>query len=240
MSYKTDSNLNISSLVTGYHKKQILHGVDMEVQRGQIVALIGPNGCGKTTTLKAIAGVIPTWRGVVQFGGVDMAGMRPAERMARGLAFCPQGNRAFTSLTVEENIDIGGIKLPREEVTSRRDCVLEMFPALRDRLKDKAGVLSGGEQQMVSLARALMCRPSILMLDEPSLGLSPALLSDVFSRIDMIRKETNVGILVVEQKVRRVLDLADSCLALRLGEVAYSGPSRALRGDGEELKRIFL
>lgn len=232
--------LTIQEVKTGYSKKQVLQGVSLSIEHGEIMAIIGPNGCGKTTTLKAIAGTLPCWAGSVKIDGWECQNIGPAQRMRHGLAFCPQGNRVFGSLTVRDNIDVGGRGLTRKVLANRRESVIELFPVLGNRQADLAGVLSGGEQQMLSLARALMGRPKYLMLDEPSLGLSPALLDDVFLRIEQIRKEANVGILVVEQKVRRVLNLADSVVALRLGKVAYAAQAADLQYNEAELKRIFL
>lgn len=147
--------LEIRDLETGYGKKQVLFSISLEVREGEIVALIGPNGAGKSTVLKAVCGLIPTWKGEIRFGGVPTNGSTPAQNVARGMTFCPQGNRVFDELTVRENLEIGGYQLPRKDLKGRIEEVLSVFPALKSRLKQRAGRLSGGEQQMLSVARCL-------------------------------------------------------------------------------------
>ena len=167
--------LDVRELETGYGKKQVLFGVSPDVRRGEIVGLIGPNGAGKSTILKAVCGLIPAWNGEIIFNGQKTNGASPARNVARGITFAPQGNRVFDELTVMENLEIGGFQLPSKELKGRVGQVLEMFPALKQRTRREAGRLSGGEQQMLALARALVPKPKLLMLDEPSLGLAPNL-----------------------------------------------------------------
>jgi branched-chain amino acid transport system ATP-binding protein len=232
--------LEIKNLETGYGKKQVLFGISLEVREGEIVALIGPNGAGKSTVLKAACGLIPTWKGDVLFGGVRTNGSTPAQNVARGITFCPQGNRVFDELTVRENLEIGGYQLRKKNLKGRIEEVLGVFPALRDHLKQEAGHLSGGEQQMLSVARALVPRPKLLMLDEPSLGLAPNLVESVFDQFVRINRETGVTILIVEQKVREVLAISQRVYSLKLGGIAFSGRSENLRGDKDRLRELFL
>ena len=232
--------LEIRELETGYGKKQVLFGLSLEVLKGEIVALIGPNGAGKSTVLKAVCGLIPAWKGKILFEGVSTNGSTPAQNVARGITFAPQGSRVFDSLTVMENLDIGGFQLSRKELRERIDMVLAMFPNLRERMKQDAGKLSGGEQQMLAIARALVPRPKLLMLDEPSLGLSPGLVSSVFKKIVEINQEAGVTILIVEQKVREVLDICHRVYSLKLGKVAFSGTPKELKDDKNRLKQLFL
>ena len=232
--------LEIRELDTGYGKKQVLFDLSMEVHRGDIVAIIGPNGAGKSTVLKAVCGLIPTWSGKIRFDGTVTSGSTPAQNIARGLTFAPQGNRVFTDLTVMENLEIGGFQLPRKELPGRIALVIEMFPILKDRAKQDAGSLSGGEQQMVALARALITRPKLLMLDEPSLGLSPNLVRSVFAKITQISQETGVTIVIVEQKVREVLRISNRVYSLKLGRVVFDGTSAELQDDKAKLKELFL
>lgn len=232
--------LQIRELDTGYGKKQVLFGLSMEVRNGEIVALIGPNGAGKSTVLKAVCGLIPTWRGKIRFDGTATNGSTPAQNVARGITFAPQGNRVFTDLTVMENLEIGGFQLPRKELRGRIAQVIEMFPILKDRAKQDAGNLSGGEQQMLALARALIAKPKMLMLDEPSLGLSPNLVRSVFGKIAEINRDTGVSILIVEQKVREVLRVCNRVYSLKLGKLAFDGTPDELQDDKAKLKELFL
>ena len=232
--------LEIRGLETGYGKKQVLFGLSLEVRKGEIVALIGPNGAGKSTVLKAVCGLIPTWKGEILFEGSATNGSTPARNVARGITFAPQGNRVFDDLTVMENLEIGGFQLLRKELKQRINQVLEMFPILRERRRQDAGKLSGGEQQMLALARALVPRPKLLMLDEPSLGLSPSLVGTVFKKIVEINREAGVALLIVEQKVREVLDICHRVYSIKLGKVAFSGAPEELKENKDKLKQLFL
>jgi branched-chain amino acid transport system ATP-binding protein len=231
--------LEIRELETGYGKKQVLFGLSMEVQEGEIVALIGPNGAGKSTVLKTVCGLISPWKGEIQFNGIPMNGATPAQNVARGITFAPQGSRVFHDMTVMENLEIGGFQLHKKESKERIAQVLDLFPVLKDRLRQDAGRLSGGEQQMVALARALVPKPKLLMLDEPSLGLSPNLVKTVFEKIIEINRDTGVSILIVEQKVREVLDICHRVYSLKLGKVSFQGQPEELKDKGK-LKELFL
>ena len=236
-------SLDILTLTTadaGYGKKRVLFGVDLAAREGKITAVIGPNGAGKSTVLKVAHGLLPLWNGTATFNGSPLNGTSPAQRVRQGITFCPQGNRVFGELTVRENLDLGGTHLPAKEVSARVTAVLESFPQLTPRLKQSAGTLSGGEQQMVAIARALVSKPKLLMLDEPSLGLSPNVLKDVFEKIVEVNHTQGVTILIVEQKVRKVLSIADYVYSLKLGKVAFSGLSEELASNPEALKKLFL
>ena len=232
--------LEIKELHTGYGKKQVLFGVSLEVPQGEIVALIGPNGAGKSTILKAVCGLIPAWKGEIRFDGKPTNGSTPAQNVARGITFAPQGNRVFDELTVMENLEIGGFQLPSKELRGRIDEVFTLFPVLKERSRQYAGRLSGGEQQMLALARALVPKPKLLMLDEPSLGLQPNLVGSVFETISQINRDTGVAILIVEQKVRQVLELCHRVYSIKLGKVAFSGHPDELKDDKDRLKQLFL
>jgi len=232
--------LEIRELNTGYGKKQVLFGLSMEVRKGDVVALIGPNGAGKSTVLKAVCGLIPTWNGTIRFDGTTTNGSTPAQNVARGITFAPQGNRVFADLTVMENLEIGGFQFPRRELRPRIDQIIEMFPILKDRSKQDAGNLSGGEQQMLALARALVAKPKLLMLDEPSLGLSPNLVRSVFDKIVEINQDTGISVLIVEQKVREVLRVCKRVYSLKLGKLAFDGTPEELQDDKAKLKELFL
>ena len=232
--------LEIRELETGYGKKQVLFGLSLEVREGEVVALIGPNGAGKSTVLKAVCGLIPAWKGEIRFNGDVTNGSSPGQNVARGITFAPQGSRVFADLTVLENLEIGGFQLPRKELKSGIARMFQMFPVLKERARQDARKLSGGEQQMLALARALVPSPKLLMLDEPSLGLSPNLVATVFRKISEINTETGVSILIVEQKVREVLDICTRVYSIKLGKVAFEGFPEQLKEDKAKLKQLFL
>lgn len=232
--------LALSTADSGYSKKQVLFGINLAAKAGKITAIIGPNGAGKSTILKVAHGLLPLWRGSVVYAGTDMTSQTPYQRVRQGVAFCHQGNRVFGELSIRENLELGGIHLSSQETSSRVETILEYFPQLSHRLKQLAGTLSGGEQQMVAIARALVSKPSLLMLDEPSLGLSPSVLKDVFDKIVEINRTQGVTILIVEQKVRKVLGIADHVYAMKLGKVAFDGPASILSSKPEMLRKLFL
>ena len=238
MTEKSETLLQLVDLETGYGKKQVVFGASLEVRGGEVVALIGPNGAGKSTILKAICGLIPVWKGEIRFEGVATNGSSPAQNVHRGITFAPQGNRVFDELTVLENLEIGGFQLPSRELKVRIEEVMNFFPVLRERKKQDASKLSGGEKQMLALARALVPKPKLLMLDEPSLGLAPNLVGSVFERISQLNRETGVTILIVEQKVRDVLRIAHRVYGLKLGKIAFEGPSQDINQG--LLKHLFL
>jgi branched-chain amino acid transport system ATP-binding protein len=231
--------LEIKNIQTGYGKKQVLFGASLEVKQGEIVAIIGPNGAGKSTILKAICGLLPVWNGEILFDSTLINGSSPAKNVSKGITFCPQGNRVFDELSVIENLQIGGIHLKTAELKERIDDVLQLFPILTDRLRQSAGKLSGGEKQMLALCRSLIPKPKLLMLDEPSLGLSPNLISTAFERITQVNKEKGVAILIVEQKVRKVLEICHRVYGIKLGKMVFDGKPKELM-EHEELRKVFL
>ena len=232
--------LEISGLETGYGKKQVLFGLSLDVKAGEIVALIGPNGSGKSTVLKTVCGLLQPWQGEILFDGGTTNGSNPAQNVSRGITFCPQGNLVFHDMSVMENLEIGGYQLKRQEAKERIGEVLEIFPVLKDRLKQDTGKLSGGEQQMVALARALVPKPKLLMLDEPSLGLSPKLIGVVFDKVIEINKTNGVTFLIVGQKVREVLEICERVYSIKLGKNAFEGKPEELKEDKGRLKELFL
>ncbi len=232
--------LTLSNLDAGYGKKKVLVGISMTVQPAEVVAIIGPNGSGKSTTLKVVHGLIRPWQGDVRFCGQSLRASSSAARVAEGITFVPQGNRVFADLTVLENLALGGCRMPRGVVRSRIEAVLQFFPVLATRLEQMAGTLSGGEQQMVAIGRALVPEPRLLLLDEPSLGLSPDLVSQVFGMIVEINRSTGASILIVEQKVREVLKISSRVYSLKLGRVAHEGRANTLASDKARLKDLFL
>jgi branched-chain amino acid transport system ATP-binding protein len=210
------------------------------VNDGEIVTLIGANGAGKSTTLRAISGMICPREGRIQFTGDDITGTSPHKLVERGLSHVPEGRGIFANLTVAENLELGAFarKHARNEIAADRERALTLFPRIRERLKQVAGTLSGGEQQMLAIARALLGRPKLLLLDEPSLGLAPQLVKLIFSIIREINKQ-GTTILLVEQNAHMALNIASRAYVLQTGEVIKSGPARAMLED-PDVKKAYL
>jgi branched-chain amino acid transport system ATP-binding protein len=232
--------LRLENLNTGYDKKQVLFDLSLHVNTNEIVSIIGPNGAGKSTILKAVSGLLPIWKGDIHFNGISINGNSSSQNIALGLTFCPQGNRVFDELSVYENLEIGGYHVPNQQLHERIDNALKLFPVLQKRIKQHAGTLSGGEQQMLALARALVPQPKLLLLDEPSLGLAPNLLDDVFERLVEINQDLKISILLVEQKVRNALSISHRVYSIKFGSVAFEGSPEQLKQDKEKLKELFL
>ena len=224
--------LSVEGLVVAYGAVEALHGVDLEVREGEIVTLIGANGAGKTTTLRAVSGLVPPRAGRITLFGDPLARV-PAHRLVRrGMCHVPEGRRIFAGLTVRENLDLGAYTVRgRAELERRLERVLALFPRLRERLAQAGGTLSGGEQQMLAIGRALMARPRLLLLDEPSLGLAPILVQEIFREIGRINREEGTAILLVEQNATMALSLASRGYVLETGRVVLSGPCASLLAD---------
>jgi branched-chain amino acid transport system ATP-binding protein len=223
--------LAVTDLKVAYGGIQAVKGVSLEVRRGELVALIGANGAGKTTTLKAIARMLPVKSGTVRFAGKDLAGVEAHELVARGVAMAPEGRAIFPNLTVRENLEMGAYTVDDRGLIARRiDEAIALFPRLGERMAQLGGTLSGGEQQMLAIARALMSGPQLLMLDEPSLGIAPVLVDQIFEAIDGIRRK-GTTILLVEQNTRRALAAAQRAYVLVTGEVVLSGDAATLATD---------
>lgn len=232
--------LKAESLVSGYGKKQVLNGVSVEVAAGEIVVLIGHNGAGKSTLLKTIFGLLPLWQGQVALDDKVISRPNPRELLRAGVAYVPQGNRVFTDLTVRENLEMGGVTLTdKARLNAGISRVLDLFPDLKSRLDQRAGTLSGGEKQMLALGNALLLLPRLLLLDEPSLGLAPPLVTDALGHIRQISEVSGVAVLIVEQKVREVLKIAQRVYVLRNGRVSFSGTASAL-SDDQKLRQVYL
>jgi branched-chain amino acid transport system ATP-binding protein len=232
--------LSGESLETGYGKKRILKGVTFNIAPGEIVALIGHNGAGKSTLLKTVFGLIPIWKGQLLLDNQELQNPSPREMLRRGVVFIPQGNRVFDELTVHENLEVGGASLSDNiKLNTGIERALALFPSLRSRLKEKSGVLSGGEKQMLALATALTLSPRLLLLDEPSLGLAPPLVSRVFERIHQISQDSRIAVLIVEQKVKEVMKIAQQVVVIRNGLVSFSGSSNSLN-DNSKLREVYL
>jgi branched-chain amino acid transport system ATP-binding protein len=236
--------LDVRNLSVNYGSVRALEAVSFGVDSGEIVAMIGPNGAGKSTALKAVAGVLDFYNGrigagTIKFDGQDIAGITADQLVPLGLGLAPEGRRLFPSMTVRENLIMGaytsGDRSKNEESLAS---ILDLFPHLKDRLAQRAGTLSGGEQQMVSIGRALMVRPKLLLADEPSLGLSPNYVDLIFEKIVAINR-LGVSILLVEQNARMAIDVAHRAYVFEIGRIAFDGPTTELRGQ-DRVKSVYL
>lgn len=231
--------LRLDDIYAGYGSITALRGVSLEVNQGEMVALVGVNGAGKTTTLATIAGILKPMQGSLTFQGQSIAGQSPEDIIRKGIALVPEGRRIFPSLTVGENLRLGAaIRADRAGIQQDIEAMCRRFPILGKRFNQPGGTLSGGEQQQLAIARALMSQPKLLMLDEPSLGLAPILVDGIFNLISQLR-DTGVTILLVEQNVERTLEIVDRAYLLNTGRVEYSGPAGELR-QRVDLARTYL
>lgn len=215
----------------------ILESCTVAVNRGQIAVIVGPNGAGKSTAMKAIFGMLNLREGAVRIGGEDITTLSPQARVGKGMAFVPQTSNIFTSLTVEENLEMGAF-LRRDDIRRTMEQVFELFPILKDKRRQAAGELSGGQRQQVAVGRALMTQPTVLMLDEPTAGVSPIVMDELFDRIIEVAR-TGISILMVEQNARQALEIADTGYVLVQGKNAYTDTGQALLAD-PEVRRTFL
>ena len=235
----TAALLRAEELTAGYGKVPILHGVTLEVRTGEMVSVIGPNGAGKSTAFKTIVGFVHATSGCVTFDGQEITGLRPDQVLPRGLAYVPQGRIVFPQMTVLENLEMGAyIERDGGRVREALARVYTLFPILAERRTQRAGTLSGGEQQMVAIGRALMTRPKLILLDEPSLGLSPKFVSLIFDTLVQM-KGAGYTLMVVEQNAARVLAVADRGYVLELGRNRFEGSGAALLAD-PDVKRLYL
>jgi branched-chain amino acid transport system ATP-binding protein len=231
--------LNLTNISAGYGSFQALFDVSLAVEAGEAVGVVGPNGAGKTTLMRVISGLLPASAGAITFDGADLARL-PAHRIvATGIAHVPENRRLFPRLTVEENLRIGAfIREARRHYEERRDWVFGLFPRLAERRRQLAGTLSGGEQQMVAIGRALMSRPKMLLMDEPSAGLAPLVVEQVFDLVARIRAE-GFTVLIVEQNVSQVLAVVDRAYLLEVGRIRLAGSAAALK-ENELVRQTYL
>jgi branched-chain amino acid transport system ATP-binding protein len=232
------SLLEVRGLSAGYGLVQVLTGLDVEVDDGEAVVILGANGAGKTTTLRALSGMLPAG-GEVRFDGKSVLGRRPDQLCIAGIAHVPQGRGTIVDLTVEENLRVGGYTRDADEVDADIAQWFEVFPRLGERRAQLAGSMSGGEQQMLAIARALMARPRLLLLDEPSLGLAPLVTQEVFDRLADLVSESGVAVLLVEQNANLALDFASRAYVLEAGQIVGRGTAEELRGD-ETIRKAYL
>ena len=238
-SSSTDSAayLDAEQLVGGYGGMDILKGVSLTVNRGEIVVIVGPNGAGKSTAMKAVLGLVNLKEGRVRLAGCDITALSPQARVAQGMAFVPQTQNVFASMSVEENLEMGAY-LRRDNIQATRDQVYALFPILAEKRKQAAGQLSGGQRQQVAVGRALMTEPSLLLLDEPTAGVSPKVMGELFARIQAVR-DSGIAVLMVEQNARQALEIADRGYVLVTGHNAFSDSGAGLLAN-PEVRRAFL
>lgn len=229
--------LKADKITAGYGEVDILHQVHIEVNSGQIVSVIGPNGAGKSTLLKTIFGILNPRKGKVTLKGEDITGLKPDRIARKGISYVPQVENVFPSMTINENLEMGAF-IRNDDYTQRLDEVYELFPILKERQKQKAGQLSGGQRQMVAMGRALMVDPNLLLLDEPSAGLAPILVADIFEKIVEVNS-TGVAMIIVEQNAKIALGMANHGYVLAMGKNVLDDAGEALL-DNEEVGRLYL
>ena len=231
--------LTVKALESGYGKIKALFGIDLEIKPGEIVALIGANGAGKTTFLKTVSGLIPVANGTISFMGQTINNLPPEKIALMGISHVPEGRMVFTQRSVETNLQMGAFgRKDKKEIRRDMEKYYEMFPILGDRRKQKAGTLSGGEQQMLAMARGLMKRPKLLFLDEPSMGLAPLLVNQIFRIVKELNK-TGLSILLVEQNVKKALKITQRAYVIELGKIVHQGNSSELL-NSDEIRKSYL
>jgi branched-chain amino acid transport system ATP-binding protein len=231
--------LKVTDAKTSYGKIEALKGISIEVNEGEIVTLIGANGAGKSTTLKTISGQLTPQAGTIEFEGESIAGMKPHLVTGKGIIQVPEGRRIFSRMTVLENLDMGAyLRKDKDGIAADLEHVFELFPRLKERIAQKGGTLSGGEQQMLAMGRALMARPKLLMLDEPSMGLAPVVVETIFEIIGKLNKD-GITILLVEQNANLALSIADRGYVLETGTIKLSGTGRELLAN-DDVRKAYL
>jgi len=232
--------LKVNNLETGYGSIQVLWGINLEVNEGSLVALVGANGVGKTTFMKTLIGVVKPWNGTISFMGKDITYLESEDRVKMGISLVPEGRQLFYGMTVEENLRMGAyVRDPKEDIKEDLNFVYSLFERLKERRNQLAGTLSGGEQQMCAIGRALMARPKLLLIDELSLGLAPVIVDRLIDIISRIRKEKNTTILLVEQDVEVALGIADIGYVIETGKITKKGPAKELLED-DYIKKAYL
>ncbi len=237
---KSEALLEVQDLYAGYQKLDILQGVSLQVNPGEIVCVIGPNGAGKSTVFKAVYGFIDIRKGRTLFDGDDVTNYRPQEMLRAGVSIVPQLRSVFPQMTVEENLEMGMyLEKDAKQTRKRIDEIFSLFPRLAERKKQKAGTMSGGEQRMLEIGRALMYKPKLLLMDEPSAGLAPLITKMIFEQIEHLNRELGLTVLMIEQNARQGLEISDQGYVLQLGKNSFMGPSKELL-DNPEVRHAFL
>ncbi|MER8510795.1 ABC transporter ATP-binding protein [Mesorhizobium sp. M0894] len=233
------TTLTADNIVTGYGKQEIVHGVSLSAEAGKITCILGPNGSGKSTLLKAIVGALPVWSGTARLGESTLSNLAVHEVVRQGLVLMPQGGGVFPRLTVMENLRMGGYAIADRRIVEQRiEALIEQYPSLARRRRTAAGSLSGGEQAMLALARALVSEPRFILLDEPSAGLSPAMVIETLERITTLTAH-GIGIVMVEQNIREAMPIADKLYILAAGEKRFEGTRRDVRDD-RQIMEIYM
>ncbi len=230
--------LEVKGLRAGYGRMEVLRGVDLQVDEGEIVVLLGSNGAGKSTLNNVLSGIYPAWGGSIRFEGQDLTNRHYREVVKAGLIHVPEGRRVFPNLSVRENLELGSFARARERRADNLERVLDVFPRLRERITQKAGTMSGGEQQMLAIGRGMMAEPRLLILDEPSLGLSPLLVEEMFALIGDLNRR-GLSILLVEQNVGQSLETAQRAYVMENGGIGFSGPCAELMAS-DDVRRAYL
>ena len=231
------AELVIDGLSAGYGHLEILHGVDLTIKHGEFVALLGPNGAGKSTLLKSLFGMTTHKGGAIRWKGKDIAGLRPQQMLARGIAYVPQGRCNFQLMTIDENLEMAAYTIKDGDIKGERDYVYDLFPILRTRRNEYAGNMSGGEQQLLEMAMAVLRRPEILLVDEPSVGLSPQAITLVFNELKRLHQGGRT-VLLVEQNTRKAMEAAERAVVLRLGKVIWDSPASEV--SHTDLGELFM
>jgi ABC-type branched-subunit amino acid transport system ATPase component len=235
---RAGARLNVGGIIAGYGPVPVVNGMSLVADGGKLVSVVGPNGSGKSTFIKAVMGIVRPTGGTVDVGGKSIHGQRPDQVVKAGIGYVPQVADVFVNLTVNENLLLGGY-LHRSTREERKEYVLGLFPLIADRLKQRAGTLSGGERRLLAIARTLMGYPSLILMDEPSAGLAPAMVKVLLSHLEMLR-EAGITLVVVEQNVRSILSVADWAYVMVQGRRVLDGPARDIGGDLPQLGRIFM
>ena len=231
--------LKLINVSAGYGPIEVLHNVSIDFGTDKIVAVLGANGAGKSTLVKTISGVVKPTKGSIIFNDIDITGKDPSELSKLGIVHVPEGRHIFPNLTVRENLLMGGYFRDKKENEEMLSFVFELFPILKERMNQSAGTLSGGEAQMLAIGRGLMGKPKLILLDEPSLGLAPKIISEIFHVIKKLSDDQGLNVLLVEQNAKKALDIADSAYVLVLGKVVLSGKTEELK-ENEEVKKLYL
>ena len=231
--------LEVNNIFAGYGKSEILHGVSISIEKKEAITIIGPNGAGKSTLLKAIMGYISIFKGDIYWGGDNITHLEPHEKVHRGFGYVPQLGNVFPSLSVRENLEMGGFIQSKEIIKDRMEKAFQLFPILADRLRQKAGTLSGGERQMLGMARALMTEPEVLMLDEPSAGLSPKMAEEVFLTITDIHRKMGTAIVIIEQDAYQSLSVSDRGYVLVMGQNEFEDRADRILSN-EKIREAYL
>ena len=235
----TDAILTLDNIVAGYGKMTILHGTTFSVARGTITTVIGPNGAGKSTVFKTVFGMLPTRAGRVLFDGAEITNLSPRELIARGISYVPQGRNIFPELSVHHNLELGAVMAPAGfDLAGRMDAAMDRFPVLRRKANAQASTLSGGEQKMLEIARALLLEPKLMMIDEPSIGLSPILVNELFATLSEMR-DRGITVLMIEQNAKRALEISGHGIVLELGRTRIADSAQSILAD-PRIGQLFL